>query len=142
MLRPHLSHGFFVASWIFLTWWRENVLPRLNSSQPVPHPAMASVFPDRVWIKLITIQELQERETDNLLHIFSRQCQQNHPEDGGGNVLQISGILSQHYTASQPRRHWLESSPLWESSNLATQITVAVTMSGCHKCFAVGSNFT
>jgi len=37
-----------------------------------------------------------------------------HPEDGGSMVLWEVGILSQHYTASEPRRPRLESSPLWE----------------------------
>jgi len=32
------------------------------------------------------------------------------PEDGGSKVLQNTGILSQHYLASQPKRPQLKSS--------------------------------
>jgi hypothetical protein len=34
-----------------------------------------------------------------------------HSEDGGKKVLRNFGILLQHYTASQPKRPWLEFTP-------------------------------
>jgi hypothetical protein len=37
-----------------------------------------------------------------------------HPEDWDNDVLRNVGILPQHYTAPQPRRPRLESSPLWK----------------------------
>jgi len=36
-----------------------------------------------------------------------------HPEDGSSMVLRNVGILSQHYTTSQPRRPVPESPPSW-----------------------------
>jgi hypothetical protein len=43
-----------------------------------------------------------------------------HPEDGGNIDLWNVGILPQHYTASQPRRHWLESWLSWKSISHCT----------------------
>jgi hypothetical protein len=36
-----------------------------------------------------------------------------HRGDGGSRALRNVGILPQHYTASQPRRPWLESKSKW-----------------------------
>jgi len=41
-------------------------------------------------------------------------CLHLHPEDGGSIDLRNDGIPSQHYTASQSRRPWLETSPPWK----------------------------
>jgi len=40
------------------------------------------------------------------------------PEDGGSMVLRNVGILTQHYTASSPRRPRHETSKSWKSQNL------------------------
>jgi len=47
------------------------------------------------------------------LKLFIMGCDAVSPEDGGSKVLQNTGILLQHYTASQTRRPWLESYPLF-----------------------------
>jgi hypothetical protein len=41
-------------------------------------------------------------------------CLHLHPEDIGNMLLRNVDILPYHYTVSQPRRLWLEYSPLWK----------------------------
>jgi hypothetical protein len=50
-----------------------------------------------------------------------------YPEDYGSKVLQSTGLLAHHYTASQPRRPWFEISPHWKPQNL-TQGPISYTI--------------
>jgi hypothetical protein len=46
------------------------------------------------------------------------------PEDGVSKVLRNVGTLPQHYTASQPRRPWHESSSLCKPTNSVSHIYI------------------
>jgi len=59
-------------------------------------------------------------------------------EGGGSKVLWVVGILPQHLTVSQPRRHQLESSLLWKSHIL---LWLVWCRRNCWKDFVVSYAF-